>query len=116
MQPKSSKWIDDIRASADFIFQVTGNKQLEDYKGDPLLRAAVERHFEIIGEAMNRLARYDSSTAKRMGDYPHIIAFRNLLIHGYDLIDHDQIWKVIQEHLPALRKQAEILLREAEDK
>jgi uncharacterized protein with HEPN domain len=102
MRPKSAKWLDDIRRSAEFILQVTNGKTLEDYREDALLRAGVERHFEIIGEAMGRLARDDPETAARISDYPRIIAFRNLLIHGYDLIDHAQVWSVMEEHLPSL--------------
>ncbi len=59
MRRKSAKWLDDIRASAALILRFTHDKSLEDYQADPLLQAAVERHFEIIGEAMNRLARHD---------------------------------------------------------
>ena len=62
------------------------------------LRAAVERHFETIG------------------DYPRIIAFRNILIHGYDLVDDAEVGKVICEHLPVLAKQVEALLRHAENR
>jgi len=80
-----------------------------------MLRAAVERHFEIIGEAMNRLAGDGAETASRIGEYPRIIALRNILIHGYDLIDNAQVWKIIRENLPVLRDQAQALLREAQD-
>ena len=57
MKQKSPKWLEDIRASAAFILQASAAKTLQEYQSDPLLRAAIERHFEIIGEAMNRLAR-----------------------------------------------------------
>lgn len=50
---------------------------------DAMLRAAVERQFEIIGETMARLARSNGATAARISGYRHIIAFRNVLIHGY---------------------------------
>lgn len=115
MRPKTPKWLEDIRASAAFILGVVEGKDLADYESDPLVRAAVERHFEIVGEAMKRLARADPETAARMGDHPRIIAFRNVLIHGYDLVDHAAVWKVIQENLPSLLSQIEGLLREAED-
>jgi uncharacterized protein with HEPN domain len=116
MKPKSPKWLEDIRASAAFILQASAAKTLQEYQSDPLLRAAVERHFEITGEAMNRLVRYDPDVASRIGDYPRIIAFRNLLIHGYDLIDHAQVWKVVREQVPILLREVESILQEIEGK
>ena len=52
-----------------------------------MLRAAVEREFEIVGEALSQLAQLDPAVADRISDYRRIIAFRNLLIHGYGQID-----------------------------
>lgn len=116
MKRKSPKWIEDIRASASFILQSSAGKTFQDYESNPLLRAAVERHFEIIGEAMNRLVRYDPDIVARIGDYQRIIAFRNLLIHGYDLIDHKQVWKVVCEQVPLLLNRVESILQEIQDK
>ena len=116
MKRKSPKWIEDIRASASFILQSSAGKTFQDYESNPLLRAAVERHFEIIGEAMNRLARFDPDIVARIGDYQRIIAFRNLLIHGYDLIDHKQVWKVVCEQVPLLLNRVESILQEIQDK
>jgi uncharacterized protein with HEPN domain len=115
MKQKSPKWLEDIRLSAAFILQASAAKTLQEYQSDPLLRAAIERHFEIIGEAMNRLARYDPQAASHIGDYPRIIAFRNVLIHGYDLIDHAQVWKVVREQVPVLLEQVESMLQEIGD-
>lgn len=71
-------------------------------------KRAVEREFEIIGEALNRLHKIDPDlqvTGKR-----RIIDFRNLLIHGYDGIDDVQVWAIIQNHLPILQKEVDALL------
>jgi uncharacterized protein with HEPN domain len=113
MQPRSLKLLEDIRDSAAFVCEVTAGKTLDDYRADRLLRQAVERNFEIIGEAVRRLARTDSQTAERIEQHEYIIAFRNILIHGYDLIDHAQVWKVIAEQIPVLRSQVGVLLGEA---
>ena len=83
---------------------------LEDYRGDRRLRNAVERNFEIIGEAIKRLAQIDPQTADRIGDYRQIIAFRNVLIHGYDLVDHALVWSAIESQVPALPEDVEALL------
>jgi uncharacterized protein with HEPN domain len=114
MQPKTPKLLDDVRDAAAFVRQVTDGKTLEAYRADRLLRQAVERNFEIIGEAVSRLARTDPDLAARIGDYPQIIAFRNVLIHGYDLIDDGRVWQVITHDLPRLEQQVTDLLREAQ--
>jgi len=71
-----------------------------------------KRNFEIIGEALNRIRRSDPETAARVPEYDDIIAFRNLLIHGYDVIDHVRVWEVIQADLPRLQGQVQELLEE----
>ena len=60
MQPESPKHLEDIRAAAGYILEKTRGKAVEDYLSDDLLRPAVERHFEIIGEALTSLKRRDS--------------------------------------------------------
>jgi hypothetical protein len=56
MERKSPKLLQDIRDAAAFIRQATADKTLDDYRSDRLLRQAIERNFEIIGEAVGRLA------------------------------------------------------------
>jgi uncharacterized protein with HEPN domain len=102
MHARSLKWLEDIRDAAAFIGQVTQGQSLEVYSADRLLRQAVERNFEIIGEAIKRLAQHDSGTAARIAQYEQIIAFRNVLIHGYELVDHSLVWSTVQTQLPVL--------------
>lgn len=90
----------------------TENKMLADYSGDRLLRQAVERNLEIVGEAVGRLRRKDPSTASRLSEHERIVAFRNVLIHGYDLVDDELVWDTIQTKLPVLLAEVENLLRE----
>ncbi len=110
MLPESPKLLHDIRTAAAYVLEKTEGKSLEDYTTDDLLRPAVERHFEIIGEALNRLAKLDPATAGRITDAAQIIAFRNVLIHGYDAIDDSRVWDAIQHSLPALHSQVTTLL------
>ena len=81
-----------------------------DYEADAMMRSAVERQFEIIGEAMNKLAGVDEETARRISEYERIIAFRNILIHGYAVVDDRLVWNVAQTNLPILAKEVDALL------
>lgn len=110
MQPRSPKLLEDIRDAAAFIREVAKGKNLADYHADRVLRQAIERNFEIIGEAMRRLALHDAETAARIGDHRQIIAFRNVLIHGYDLVDHALVWSTIESQIPILLRDVEALL------
>ena len=115
MHPKSPTLLEDIRDAAAFVRQSTTDKTLDDYTVDRLLRHAVERNFEIIGEAVNRLAEIDADTARKISEHRQIVSFRNLLIHGYDLIDDAQVWKVVTDHVPTLEREAAARLRESEE-
>jgi uncharacterized protein with HEPN domain len=112
MRPKAPKLLEDIRDAASFIEQCAAAGSLDDYRRDRLVRQAVERNFEIIGEAMRRLTDADPDTAARIDGHSQVIAFRNLLIHGYDLVDDVRVWQVVTQDVPALRRQVEALLRE----
>ncbi len=114
MRPKTPKWLDDIRRSGEFIRDATLGSSLTEYSADPLLKAAVERHFEIIGEAMGRIAREDPETASGIDDYQHVIAFRNVLIHGYDIVAPGEVWRIAQESLPRLLEQVQALLSDTQ--
>jgi len=102
MHPKSPKLLEDIRAAAEYVLEATREETLEAYERNRTLRFAVERNFEIIGEALNRLRKIDEATTDRIPDWAQVVAFRNLLIHGYDVIDHSRVWTVIVNDLPRL--------------
>jgi len=99
--PKSLLW--DAREAADAIATMTTGKTFADFDRDIVLRSAVERQFEIVGEALARLARADTAMAERIPDFRDIIAFRNILIHGYAVIDRARVWRVVEDDLPRLR-------------
>jgi uncharacterized protein with HEPN domain len=104
--------LEDIRQAADLAARFTTGKTREDYIGDPLLQAAVERKFEIIGEAVQRLAKTAPGIASRITDARRIAAFRNVLIHAYDRVDANVVWDIVQGDLPRLLSEVDGLLRE----
>lgn len=78
-----------------------------------MLRSAVERQFEIIGEALAQLTRVDEPLASRIAEYRRIIVFRNILAHGYAQIDDRLVWDIVESKLPGLRHQVMGLLEDA---
>jgi len=91
------------------IFQFVHGKKFEDYEQDELLRSGVERKFEIIGEALNRIKNEDAAVLDKIRDYRNIVSFRNILAHGYDTIDDRIVWGIIEENLGNLLEDIERL-------
>ena len=75
-------------------------------RADPMLRSAVERQFEIIGEALNQALRGDPSLEQKISHFHRIVAFRNRLIHGYASIAEEVVWGVVESNLPVLLREA----------
>ena len=78
--------------------------------GNELVQAAVERKFEVIGEALNQLAKLYTAMAARIPDVPQVVAFRNQLIHGYATVNPDTVWNIAQNALPGLLAAVQQLL------
>ena len=108
--PKAYLW--DAKTAADAIADFVSGRTFEQYKSDLLLRSAVERQFEIVGEALNQLSRVAPGLAAQVPDIGRIIAFRNILIHGYATVDDEIVWRATGENLPGLRAKLESLLRD----
>jgi uncharacterized protein with HEPN domain len=111
--PRTYIW--DATHAADLITSFVDGKELPDYLTDDLLRSAVERQFEIIGEALNQLSRADPALASRIPDLPRLVSFRNILIHGYAIVDDALVWDAAAVQLPQLRTTLVALLDQPAD-
>ncbi len=103
MDEKILKWLYDIKSAIEEIesFFVDIPNDFNHYSSNLILKRAVERDLEIIGEAVNRILKHDP-------DFPivnakKIIGLRNQIIHAYDNISDENIWAIIQKHIPNLR-------------
>jgi uncharacterized protein with HEPN domain len=112
MSPNVKALLFDMQQAAIGIGLFVDGKTVVDLKSDLMLRLAVERQFEIIGEAMSRLRKLSPDTVARISGYRGIIRFRNVLSHGYDVVNSDTTWQIVQNKLPVPRAEVERLLNE----
>ena len=110
MQRDPASFLWDARQAADAVIAFTRGRTREDLPEDLLLRSAVERQLEIVGEALSQLSRLDPVLARRIPDVSRIIGLRNILVHGYAQVDAERVWRIVQENLPELRATLDRLL------
>ncbi|MGE0079646.1 MAG: DUF86 domain-containing protein [Bacteroidales bacterium] len=110
MNEKVLKYLYDVKLAIDEIdsYFIGREIRFEDYSKDNLLKRAIERDLEIIGEAINRILAIDP-------DFPlqharKIVGLRNQIIHAYDNISDENIWGIIINHIPRLKSEIEKLI------
>lgn len=111
MDNQIEKYLFDVLESIDIIEKhVSGIDSLSAYQNDLKTIDAVERRLSIIGEALNKAIRLNHDL--KISNKNKIIGLRHLLVHDYDKSDDPTIWIIIQKHLPVLKDEAEVLLKE----
>jgi len=110
MDDRIKKWLEDILIAIEEIdaFFERIPKRYDIFINDLLIRRAVERNIEIIGEAVNRILKNDASIA--ITNARKIVDTRNYVIHGYDSLAPDILWSIVVNHLPVLKTEAQSLL------
>ena len=111
MDSEIKTWLFDILQSISEIESYFENKpkRFADYTKDIKTKRAVERDFEIIGEAVNRILKKDSGFY--IENAQKIIGTRNRIAHGYDKLSDDLIWSIVINHLPKLKSEITSLLK-----
>lgn len=103
-----AKLLEDIRISIREIDTFCADRGFPDYENDAMLQRAIEREMEIIGEALNRLIRINEEKVETViPEYRSIIGLRNIIAHGYDVVDPMIVWDVVINHIPKLADQIE---------
>lgn len=110
MNEKVLKSLYDIQFAIEEIdsFFVGREKRFELYSNDILLKRAIERDLEIIGEAMNRILKENPDI--EIENARRIIGLRNQIIHGYDTVSDENIWGIIVVHIPKLKEEVNRLI------
>lgn len=88
------------------------NRPLQAYLDDRMCQAAVERQLEIAGDALGQLRKYAPEMFQRIAEGNVIVAFRNVLAHGYATLDHARVYDAASIKAPELLRTLEQLLAE----
>jgi uncharacterized protein with HEPN domain len=113
MDEKILKYLFDMQKAINEIDDYFDNevKDFNNYKNNLMLKRAVERNLEIIGEATNRLLQRDQSFEAKISETKSIIGLRNQIIHAYDNISDENIWSILINHIPKLKVEIDNLIR-----
>lgn len=99
----------DIEQSISEIYDfLPSDRDFFAFQRDIKTRKAIERNIEIIGEAMDRILKTDSTI--KITDSRKIVDTRNRIIHGYDSVSEDVVWTIVVRYLPILEKEVKELL------
>lgn len=109
MTEETKKYLHDILVSITSIEEYLGTtRNYHLYQQNKMLKRAVERELEIIGEAMSRILKIDENIA--ISSKLQIVGIRNRIIHGYDKVDDEIVWGTISRHLPILKNEIAVFL------
>lgn len=102
MLPTSKAHIWDALQAAEAALSFVEGIDEERFHNNLLVRSAVERQLEILGEALNRLRRTDPEVADTVPHIHKIIAMRNVLAHEYGVVDYSLVWSVVSKRVEPL--------------
>jgi uncharacterized protein with HEPN domain len=115
MDERILKWLFDIQLAIGEIELYFENieKNFFEYQKNTMLKRAIERDLEIVGEAVNRIIKRDPGFVEKISNSKAIIGLRNQVIHAYDNISDENIWSILIYHLPKLKVDIDKLIEEA---
>ncbi len=108
--PRAYLW--DAREASRRVAEFVKDANEEDYVASDLMRSAVERQLEILGEALGQLEKANPDVARQIPKLRAAVDLRNLLIHGYAKVDNRIIWKTATTDVPVMARELDGLLRQ----
>lgn len=111
MKNHVNKRLFDALNACQAIEAFVAEKTFADYESNLMLRSAVERQFEIIGEALHQAEALVPELSEQLPELRRIVGMRNRIIHGYDSVDDELLWQTIRAHIPNLSQRLAQLLQ-----
>ena len=108
MSNRVNKYLFDMKMAIESIDEFVADIDLEGYKTNKLIRSAVERQLEIVGESVKRIERTGEPVP--IANAKHIVAFRNILVHEYERLEEETVWMIIKKDVPKLLEEINNLL------
>ena len=102
MRPDTRALLSDAIRALERIAQFIAGQSQAEYVANAMLASAVERQFQIVGEAFGRLRSRDPSTAARIPGLDAAVGLRNVLVHGYAIVDDDIVFRTAMTDVPPL--------------
>jgi uncharacterized protein with HEPN domain len=103
MSTRLLKHLADAEAAAGLALEFIGGLELAEYRASALVRSAVERQVEVVGEAFRRALNEDEGLRERLPDAALAVAIRNRIAHGYDSIDDAIVHETVSQRFAGLR-------------
>jgi uncharacterized protein with HEPN domain len=102
MPSRLPKHLHDAMHAARLAIEFTRGFDAEAYAANLLVRSAVERQLEILGEACRRALEEAPHLRERLPEAALAVALRNRVIHGYDRVENQIVFDTVQRDLPVL--------------
>ena len=101
---RTAGWLEDMLVAGTRISDYLADVDIDQFKDQRLLQDAVIRNFEVLGEAARNVLRHDPDFVAEHTDVPFRVLndMRNQLIHAYNVVNLDVVWRAAREHLPPL--------------
>jgi uncharacterized protein with HEPN domain len=110
MPPRPDVFLETALLALRRVSRFMAKRSLSDYLADDLCQSAVERQLEIAGEALGQLRKIDAVLFGKIPDGDLVVAFRNVLAHGYATLDHRRVYEIASIRAGELLKTMETLL------
>ena len=109
MSNRVNKYLFDMKIAMESINEFVADIDLEGFKASKLIRSAIERQLEIVGESVKRIER--TGEVVPIENARQITGFRNILVHEYEKLEEEIVWMIVKKDVPKLLEEVDRLLR-----